>query len=143
MIWVLFFDALGAPNGILVLRKGVYHLNMAFISGVFAYFFEGGSLQGCPLSGFVYAVSTQPLAERMRCTVDLKGLGTTRICADDVGAAVLELSTLREYANTFDYMQKCAGLRLKPRKCQLAFPLRHVRAPDDRVDPGLATGDRP
>ncbi|CAK0881177.1 unnamed protein product [Prorocentrum cordatum] len=111
--------ALGAPHGILDFLQGVYHLSMAFISGIFLYFFEGGSLQGCPVSSIVYAVSTHHFAERVRRTVDLKGLGTTSSCADDVGAATFELSTLREYANTFNYMQKCADPQLKPKKCQL------------------------
>ncbi|CAK0845248.1 unnamed protein product [Prorocentrum cordatum] len=117
-IWASF-RALGMPSGILSCIQMIYHMNMAFIMGVFAFFFEGGSLQGCPLSGFVYAVSTHPFAERMKHTVDLRGLGTTRICADDVGAAILHMSTLREYSATFAFMQFCAGLRLKLKKCVL------------------------
>lgn len=78
-----------------------------------------GALQGCPLSGCVYAVATAPFASEIGAVVDGRLLATTRICADDIGAAVGNVASLTLYHRCCSTMEASAGLEVKPEKCNL------------------------
>ena len=49
--------------------------------------------------------------------IDSLSKGTTRICADDVAAALAELSSLTIFYNTFSSARRLANLTVKPSKC--------------------------
>ena len=51
--------------------------------------------------------------------IDQKGLATTRACADDIGAAIANISALRVFSCIFRVAADVANLRLKPRKCNV------------------------
>ncbi len=60
-----------------------------------------GVLQGCPLSGILFAWAMDPFLEAMRVPIDCRGLAVTRACADDVGATILRIQALAEYFRIF------------------------------------------
>eukprot|EP00972_Heterocapsa_arctica_P045683 6741317-Heterocapsa_arctica.AAC.1 len=47
-----------------------------------------GVLQGCPLSGLLFAVSLDPYLRWMKHDIEDAGLGVIRACADDIGASL-------------------------------------------------------
>ena len=49
--------------------------------------------------------------------IDNAAKGTTRICADDIGCALLSLESLKLLYPIFVVAADVAGLRLKPPKC--------------------------
>lgn len=74
---------------------------------------------GCPLSGLLYATVMDP---PLRAMADgLKGCagGDAKACADDVGAALVELRALRALRRPFALAAGGIGLVLRPDKCRL------------------------
>lgn len=47
-----------------------------------------GIIQGCPMSGWLYAVATDPVDRSLVVAVELTSDGTVRAVAHDVGAAM-------------------------------------------------------
>ena len=76
-----------------------------------------GALQGCPLSGFLFAAAFSPFLCMMAECTDKKGEALTRACADDVGASLRTIRVLPKYAVIFDLAEKCANLTLGMAKC--------------------------
>ena len=98
-----------------------------------------GVLQGCPLSGFLFAICIDPFLRHCETST----LGTTststpqhakspyysnmlhvreciiRACADDVGASMSDIKHLLSLHSCYTLMQVISGLRLKPKKCNI------------------------
>ena len=70
-------------------------MDAVFIVNHVAFIMGSGALQGCPLSGFIFATSTSPFMSYIEIEIDGKSNTVTRICADDVGSALDTLWILR------------------------------------------------
>ena len=55
----------------------------------------------------------------MQSAIDDKDSGITRVCADDVGAAMRSIASLSEYKRVFDCMRVFARLCVAPHKCKV------------------------
>jgi hypothetical protein len=101
----------------------MYQDNKSFVNingrAVFIYDICIGVLQGCPLSGSLFVLGTDPLVIAFDLLVDSLKEGITRVCADDVGASSCELQHLRIFYQLFAQIQVVSGLILKPSKCIL------------------------
>jgi hypothetical protein len=122
--WI--FDVLeegGFPSGLINIIKAMYTLVRTYARCdadlYFLYWIISGVLQGCPLSGMIFAFAIDPFLRKLEAEVDGCGIGTTRACADDVGGALPCIGTLKTYKSTFDLAATLAGLVLKPTKCIL------------------------
>ena len=115
--------ARGVPIGLIDLIDSMYRLVSAFMvcGGRFRFLFWilAGVLQGCPLSGMLFAIVMDPFLVKLDAELCRPQLGTVRACADDVGAALRHLSSLRIAKCTFDAAREVANLCLKPTKCVL------------------------
>ena len=76
-----------------------------------------GVLQGCPLSGTLFLLAIDPLLAQFEWHILSPGLGAVYACADDVGAALRELKSLRILHRLFSRYRLVSGLTLKPSKC--------------------------
>eukprot|EP00972_Heterocapsa_arctica_P051571 7587157-Heterocapsa_arctica.AAC.1 len=112
---------IGAPLGLLNLIRGMYLCNCAFLAcdGVVYLLFRvsAGILQGCPLSGMLFAVAIDPILRRFDVEVCQSGKGIIRACADDIGGALKSLKFLKVTKNICDDFRAISNLHLKPRKC--------------------------
>ena len=81
------------------------------------FFIMAGVLQGCPLSGFLFALALDPFLTWMVIVVEIPDLGRIRVCADDVGSSLRKLSVLLALRPVFAAIRAAAGPSLKPRKC--------------------------
>jgi len=114
----------GAPQYLLNMVKGLYHNSRAFVrvpSGFeFAFYFLSGILQGCPLSGSLFAISIEPLIRALRKTLHSKfpdgRNGLARACADDIAIAIPSITKLLDIFPLFERIAKAAGLVLQMRK---------------------------
>ena len=93
---------------------------------------RSGVLQGCPLSGLLFSVATDPFArpfEKIQTSPQTKLLldpqntskhnVAVRLCADDVGAAMSSILALPKFAMIFHRAHALASLQLKHAKCVL------------------------
>jgi hypothetical protein len=83
-----------------------------------------GINQGCPSSGQIFAVSSNPFFAMLQEVQDsLNALGllsaVVRGCADDIGAALASCKLLISLKPAFDKALLFAGLRLNTIKCTL------------------------
>ena len=81
-------------------------------------FVTRGVLQGCPLSGLLFAWVIQPMLWAIEALIDRPRLAVSRACADDLGAVLADFRTL-PLLELFETMATVSGLHLKPRKCQI------------------------
>ena len=65
----------------------------------------------------LFAFIVDHFLRQMDWEIDILGWGTTRACADDIGAAISSISVLAVYKPIFDSAADLAGLVLKPKKC--------------------------
>jgi hypothetical protein len=86
-----------------------------------------GIIQGCPLSGSVFALAPDPILRLLHSSLDeacrsIEGGASfvLRACADDIGASLSRMSLLKAMYAPFQYAEFGAGLKLKPKKCILA-----------------------
>ena len=118
---MLVLDLIGAPCGLRNLVRALYRACRAFavMNGDirFLYFVQSGVLQGCPLSGMLFAIIFDPFLRHLEAVIDARRQGTSRACADDVGASLNSLSSLLEIKPCFDAAERLGGLGLKPAKC--------------------------
>ena len=86
--------------------------------GVVLFSMDSGILQGCPLSGSLWALCMDPIVRAMDaiCTCDV---GILTACADDLGLLLHSLGTLPQIAQVFMDACRLARLSLAPRKCVL------------------------
>jgi hypothetical protein len=112
-------NALGFPLGFQSLTEMLYFLSATFfhVAGqyLFLYWNLCGIMQGCPLSGSLYAASLDPGARAFK-KVDARTGGLTRMCADDIGSSIPDLSALVLYKKVFGVLSRLAGQTLKPSK---------------------------
>ena len=113
----------GFPSGWINIIKAMYTLVRTFARCdadlLFLYWVLSGVLQGCPLSGMIFAFAIDPFLRKLSSEVDDADVGCTRACADDVGGALSCIAVLPIYKSTFDLAATLAGLTLKPKKCVL------------------------
>jgi hypothetical protein len=122
--WLLaVIEAAGFPSGWMNIIKAKYSLVRTFARCdndlLFLYWILSGVLQGCPLSGMLFAFAIDPFLRKLSSEVDDAGVGCTRACADDVGGALACIGVLPIYKSTFDLAATLANLTLKPKKCVL------------------------
>ena len=55
---------------------------------VFLFHITSSALQGCPLSGSVFAMCADPFSRALSSRIDDMGRGLTRACADDIGVLI-------------------------------------------------------
>ena len=124
--------ALGIPSGAHNLIMSMCCLNLAHsaVGGALIPLFLilSGVLQGCPLSGFLFAVGVDPFLWWMYKVIELAGLGKIRVCADDIGIALKNISALLVLYPIFVAIERAAGPFLKPSKCVLE-PVGHESTP--------------
>ena len=130
--WIfLVLRAVGCPLGIINVVEGIYHENHAYIQseGTLTFLFHilSGALQGCPLSGSLFAIAVDPFLWSIHEKVDAKDKGVTRACADDIGQSLSSISTLKVMAPVFKAAKKVAGLTLNSIKCVIV-PLKPFSA---------------
>eukprot|EP00973_Karenia_brevis_P087605 12148963-Karenia_brevis.AAC.1 len=77
-----------------------------------------GVLQGCPLSGSLYALVTDIFLCELKEYINDQGLGVITACADDIGGALKSFRHMQIMAPTFGRFFSFAGLCLKPPKMQ-------------------------
>ena len=99
----------------------MYAHNAAFTVGEgvtkIAFWILSGVLQGCPLSGMLFAFVIDPFLRCMKATIQDKGLAQIRACADDIGAAMQNIHVLKLFEPIFQTAAEVANLWLKPKKC--------------------------
>ncbi len=84
-----------------------------------------GVLQGCPLSGVLFAWALDPYLRMMTSAPDDLKLGTTRACADDVGAAVKHFDVLPKFCGVFFCIERTTALCLDMKK-RVPAPLARI-----------------
>ena len=122
--WILrILNASRFPEGFCNLVGGIYHLcrSSVRVGNVVSHLchIDSGVLQGCPLSGSLFVIASDPFLNMMTATIEAKNRGIIRACADDIGAVLRKLSHLCFLAPIFSCAQRVAGLTLKPNKCFL------------------------
>ena len=120
--WILLvLAAVGATPGFIDIINSFYFCcrtsssineEVHFLFGIVS-----GVLQGCPLSGMLFAIAIDPFLRSITSSIDEKRIGATRACADDIAVALASLYGLCELFPCFDAAEKLAGLSLKPKKC--------------------------
>ena len=110
-----------APIGFINIIENMYAHNAAFIvcEGVeeLAFWILCGVLQGCPLSGMLFALVMDPFLRCMKANIQDNNLAQIRACADDVGAAMQSIHVLKLFEPIFRAAAETANLHLKPKKC--------------------------
>ena len=76
-----------------------------------------GVLQGCPLSGTLFAIALGPFLDKLDRILGRGAHEIVRACADDIGAVVNFSRSLVQTAPVFDSARAAAGLATKPCKC--------------------------
>ena len=125
--------ALGIPPGAYDLIMGMCCLNLAHSAAggalVPLFLILSGVLQGCPLSGFLFAIGVDPFLWWMYRVIELAGHGKIRVCADGIGTALKNISALLVLYPIFAAIERAAGPSLKPSKCVLV-PAVHEFTPE-------------
>ncbi len=78
-----------------------------------------GVLQGCPLSGLIFARAIDQFSRCAESRVDSLACGVARACADDVGAVAQSIYFLKEYLDVLQAARRASGLMLNTKKCAL------------------------
>eukprot|EP00959_Pyramimonas_sp_CCMP1952_P039650 829325-Pyramimonas_sp.AAC.1 len=73
-----------------------------------------GIIQGCALSGSLFAAATSPFLEDIRRGIEVPARGAFRACADDIGGIVFDMLDLKLLARVMAVAEKLANLKLKP-----------------------------
>ena len=117
----------GVPQGMLWAIAALYHAPIAFARFGDMHLtpmceLASGVLQGCPLSGSLWALCMDPLLRHLQRPFPSLDHGVVRACADDIGLVMMCVTQLVLIAETFCFAEKLAGLALQPAKC-VAVPL--------------------
>ena len=76
-----------------------------------------GVLQGCPLSGSLFALAIDPFLCLIDTVLENGRLGIVRACADDIGAAIKSSRVLNWIYSVFNCARLAAGLTVRTKKC--------------------------
>ncbi len=116
----------GFPPGFICFIEAIYHKAhaCAFVGGhtKILFYFLAGVLQGCPASAFLFNLAVDPFLNFLQISLAVRSGGILRACADDIGAALRTLATLKRLHPVFTQAHELAGLGLKPPKC-IIIPL--------------------
>ena len=109
---------LGLPSALLTILSHFYIAAIAFsvIDHIKLYEAKSGVLQGCPLSGTLFALVLDPFLALLDTVVQREG-GLLRAAADDIAMILRCLSVLREIERHFASFRRHSLLALKPAKC--------------------------
>ena len=121
--------AKGFPIGLRYLVKQLYFMSACYGTAgcklMFLWYVFCGVLQGCPLSGMLFAVIMDPfcigfgkLEARLNREHHIPR-ACVRACADDVGAVIASIKHLKGLKVVFDAACDLANLKLKRPKCVL------------------------
>jgi hypothetical protein len=136
--------ASGLPTGLCTIIGLFYSNACIFVESggksQFLCWLRSGIIQGCPLSGFLYALCADPFLKKM--VADVVGheyvaavpsedltiaevrTGVIRACADDVGGAFANLTAFSRTVPAFNCAANFANLHLKGSKC-VVVPTSH------------------
>ncbi|CAK0846857.1 unnamed protein product, partial [Prorocentrum cordatum] len=113
----LSLRALGLPIGILYVLAMFYFDAQMFEEShaglTFLFIVNSGVLQGCPLSGDLYAIGTNVFLIDLAASLEERRLGIARACADDLGAIAYGPHGCRVLARVLGLCRRLAGLTLK------------------------------
>ncbi|CAK0860694.1 unnamed protein product, partial [Prorocentrum cordatum] len=93
--------------------------NSVYGNAALLYYIQSGIVQGCPGSGFLFAVAADPFMLDFDWSINRRALGLVRACADDVGAAIRTIRALKIFFRIFRAAARVAALVLKPSKCKI------------------------
>ena len=129
-------DALhGFQNMVRSQYSGAAALGRRSCGAMFLLFYIlSGVVQGCTMSGLLFALSFDPFVRELARRIDDVGLGTSRMCADDVGIAFRHVHGLIAAHEIFDNAKLYASLFLNFSKCFLV-PLSLCLPASLEVDP--------
>ncbi|CAK0826931.1 unnamed protein product, partial [Prorocentrum cordatum] len=96
---------------------------------VHIFWIQSGIIQGCALSGTLYALSTAVFLVDLASRVEAAGLGLVRACADDIGGTLLAIRHLVHVYRVMQMASDMANLALKVSKCKIV-PLSDRFSPD-------------
>ena len=126
--------AAGLPRGTLLTIEAMYTMVVTQLQADFTIPFfmiiTSGVLQGCPLSGALFAIATNSAILMLIHSSLLGGPAEVRACADDIGITIPQLKRITALVEPFKRIEAAFGLRLKPRKG--AIILSTARRPESR-----------
>ncbi|CAK0857630.1 unnamed protein product, partial [Prorocentrum cordatum] len=96
---------------------------------VHIFWIQSGIIQGCALSGTLYALSTAVFLVDLASRVEAAGLGLVRACADDIAGTLLAIRHLVHVYRVMKMASDMANLALKVSKCKIV-PLSDRFSPD-------------
>ncbi|CAK0907052.1 unnamed protein product, partial [Prorocentrum cordatum] len=122
--WMLLvLEEIGLPPPLLAYIVLLYQGVICYseFGGLILFMFPvlAGIIQGCPGSGTLFAVSMEPFVADFESTIELKHRGIVRLCADDIGTALIKLQYLVQLFRIFGLAAQLAALHLNISKCQI------------------------
>ena len=119
----LVLEMEGFPPGLRNLIVGIHSQVTAYgLAGSMVlplFFIFSGVIQGCPLASDCFLFAFNPFLVMLGKLLDLRELGITRACADDLGFALSDILHLKIVATILKLARQLAGLSIKLRKCTL------------------------
>ena len=105
------------PDGLVNFIQGIYFIALAVgrvqADVVILFLIQSGVIQGCPLASFCFVVAFDPFLNLFDLTIEQKGLGIVRACADDVGCSLSSIDILPKVTTIFKFAKVLAGLHIK------------------------------
>ena len=98
------------------------------------FYLERGVRKGCPLSGILFVIAMELLAQSIRRSKDIKGIhiqGNEEVkltqYADDTTALLAEVQSVSKLFDLLSLFEKCSGLKINPAKSEMLWlgSLRH------------------
>ena len=98
------------------------------------FYLERGVRQGCPLSGILFVIAMELLAQSIRRSKDIKGIhvrGNEEVkltqYADDTTALLADVQSVSKLFDLLSLFEKCSGLKINPAKSEMLWlgSLRH------------------
>ena len=98
------------------------------------FYLERGVHQGCPLSGILFVIAMELLAQNIRRSKDIKGINIQGAevvklsqYADDTTALLADVQSVSNLFNLLSLFEKCSGLKINQTKSEMLWlgSLRH------------------